>query len=151
MSHQDLLNDLRNRVTESSIFVEALSQLRPGTEISVILGHKHQTALFYDGKQVQLEDRAATAADVEFSLSTDAIALLQTTPMTDMTEFGIAITKLILNKEIKVTILTSSWQIFNKGYLKILTAGGPDFMRFLAEHGLRNLSKVMKAIRSMRK
>lgn len=151
MSQQDSLNDLRKYISESSVFEESLSQLKNRTEIALLLNHKHECALYYDGNKVQLDDRLAQNADVEFSLSPDAIGLLLNHPANDTAEFGIMVTKLILNGEIKIKILSSSWKILTKGYLKILQVAGPDFMKFLAENGLRNINKIASAIRSLGK
>lgn len=150
MSYEDAINDLRSSLLSKPVFAEGLRHLKKGTEIRVIVADRHEAALFFDGQKAQLEERPARSPDVEFSLSPDAIAFLKDLPGEDLAEFGIEVVKQILAGTVKVRVCGSVLNVLTKGYLGIIKEAGPDFLRFLAQHGLTGVSKIAAFIKNMK-
>lgn len=150
VSYEDVLNDLRNSLLSKPVFAEGLRHLHKGAEIRLVIDERHEAALLFDGQKALLEDRPSPKADVEFSLSLDAVQVLTKHPGDDLAEFGIEVVKLILAGEVKVRVCGSVWNVLTKGYVGIIKEAGPDFMRFLAQHGLSSLGKISSLIKSLK-
>lgn len=151
MSYHDVLNDLRTHLVVKPVFTEGLRHLSKGTEIRILIDDRHETALFFDGNNAQLEDRPARNPDVEFTLLPSSYATLKALPGDDLAAFGIEIVKLILAGAVRVRLCGSTWNVLTKGYLKIIQAAGPDFLKFLAKHGLSGMGKITQAIRNLKR
>ena len=150
MSYEDSLNDLRGFVLSKPVFSEGLRHLSPGHEIRILIADRYEAALFYDGQKAVLEARPARKPDVEFSLSPDAVALLKDLPSDNLTDFGIEIVKQIAAGKIKPRVCGSVFNVLTKGYLGVIKEAGPDFLTFLAQHGLTGLGKITSLIKNLK-
>ncbi|MCB0411867.1 MAG: hypothetical protein KDD22_05035 [Bdellovibrionales bacterium] len=151
MSYQDILNDLRSHVISKPVFAEGLRHLDAGQEIRILIDGQFESALFWDARQVQLEGRAANKPDVEFSFQLNSLPTLKALPEDDLAEFGIGIVKQIIAGNVRVRVCGSVWNVLTKGYLGIIKAAGPDFLKFLSQHGLSGIAKISSLIRNMKK
>ncbi len=150
MSYDEIIPKLQTFVETKPIFSQALRELKPGCEIRVFLDEREEMSLNFSEGQSRLEHRPAPAADVEFHLSSDAIAFLLEQSGEDMAEFGVAVVRKILEGSVRVKIPGSFLAVLSGGYLNIIKAAGPDFAQFLATHGIRSLTKVISMMRSLR-
>jgi hypothetical protein len=83
-------------------------------------------------------------------VSPEAIAVLKNQPVEDLAAFGIEVVKQIIAEKIKVRVCGSVWNVMTKGYLGVIQAAGPEFLKFLASQGLTGISKIMALIKTLK-
>lgn len=150
MSYELVLNEIQTFIREKPIFAQALSELKPGAEIRVLIEDREEFSLYFQEGQPHFEKRAAQHPDVEFRFTADAIRLLIEQPADDMAVFGIEILRLIMAGSAKIKVCGSAFGVITGGYLNIIKAAGPDFMKFLATHGLQGVSKIIRLIKTLK-
>lgn len=149
MSYQEILSELSKKVPQMPAFREALAHLG-SREIRVLLDGREECALFYSEGAAHFEARPAQNPDVEFSLSIESARSLLTESGQDMAEFGIAVVKQVMLGGIKIRLCNGILAILTGGYLGIVKAAGPDFLKFLALHGVSSLNRLISIIKSMK-
>lgn len=150
MSYEKILTETQSFIREKPIFSQALSELKPGTEIRILVENREEFSLFFKDGQPHFEHRAAKGPDVEFKFSADAIRLIVTLPGDDMAVFGIEVLRLILDGSVKIRVCGNVFNVLTGGYLNIIRAAGPDFMKFLASYGFKGISKLIALIRTLK-
>ena len=150
MSYEDAINDLRSSLLSKPVFAEGLRHLQKGAEIRILIAERYEAALYFDGQKAVLDERPAHSPDVEFSLSPDAIALLKNQTGDDLAGFGIEVVKQIIAGKISVRVVGSAWNVLTKGYLGIIKEAGPDFLTFLATHGITGIAKISSMIKNLK-
>jgi len=148
MSYSEALEILSTTVQKPA-FAQALKNLREGREIALRIENRFDFAVFFKDGLVQVEERSAQG-DVQFSLSSEAVRALSAHPADNMAAFGIAIMEQIAQGAASVRVTGSMWRVMTDGYLKIIVSAGPDFMSYLAKHGLSSMDKIVKVIRSLK-
>lgn len=151
MSYQEIITQINEQIQIQPVFNMALKHLEPGREIRLLIDHRLECALFFRNQRSQIELRAAANPDVEFSISTQALNVLLANKSPDLAEFGIEVIKQILLEQIRVKVCSSAWSILTGGYISIIKAAGPDFLQFLALHGISSLNKCVELIRNLKK
>ncbi|MCB0406764.1 MAG: hypothetical protein KDD34_01095 [Bdellovibrionales bacterium] len=151
MSHDTSFSVLKELIENQHLFSEALRQLKSGREIKVLIDGQHECALFFSQEHAILDDRPAKNPDVEFTISTEALRLLQSLKYSSLAELGVEIVKQIIVGNIQLRVCTGLLAILNGGYFKIIKLAGPEFMGFLAQNGLKNLNKIKSLVNTLRK
>lgn len=152
MSYESSFQQLNALIEgKSVVFNKALSRLYSGAEIRILLEGQHECALTFSGQKTVVENRPARSPDVEFSVYPDAIRSLSSASGDDFARFGIEVVKQIIAGSIHVRVCGSLLRVMTGGYLGIIKEAGPDFMGFLAGHGLKNISKVVSLIKNLKK
>lgn len=151
MSYEATYNAFKELIKNQTCFNEALSLLKKGREIRILLDGEHECALFYSQSSAQLEYRPAKNPDIEFHVYTEAIRALGSAEPLNMAQFGIAVVKQILAGQVKIVVVNGVFSVLSGGYLKIVKSAGPEFMGYLAQHGIKNLSKLQSLISSLKK
>jgi hypothetical protein len=128
----------------------ALKELKMGTSLSLNLEDREDCHCFFDQKSVQLKPGKGENSDVLFKINAEAVRRLSSLPCETLSETGIEIVREVLTGNIKIQLLSKPQNILTNGYLKIITAAGPDFLNFLAQHGLKNIFKIISFIKSMK-
>jgi hypothetical protein len=140
---------LKNFMTEKRFVLRALSHLREGREISVVLDNVPH-ALFHRGGKVQIEERVSVKPDVEFILGGASCTVLAAFEGDDAGMFGVQVLKQYLAGDVKIRVFGSVTSILMGGYLGIITEGGASFSRFLAENGLTSLKRLPEILAKLR-
>jgi hypothetical protein len=130
---------------------KALVHLKKGVEISVVIGHQIECALFNDGGRPHLEMRKAKNHDVVFYIKPETVEVLAQHPGDDVGELGIAVLKEYLAGGVRISVVGSVFGIMKNGYLNIIKEGGVTFTKFLATYGLTNVTKILSVIKNLRK
>lgn len=151
MSYEASFTALKELIQEQPSFHEALSLLKKGREIRILFDGQHECALFYQQSVAQLEYRPAQTPDIEFEIYPEALRMLKGKSPMNMAQLGIAIVKQVLAGSVKIHVLTGVLSVLSGGYFKIITSAGPEFMGYLAQHGLKNISKIQSLIASLKK
>jgi hypothetical protein len=142
---------LKNYLESRPAAQKAIPHLKAGVDISVVIGHQIQCALFNDGGQPKLEMRPAQNNDVVFFIKPESIDVLVQNPGDDVGELGIAVLKEYLSGGVRIQVVGSIFSIMRNGYLNIIKEGGVTFAKFLANYGLTNVTKILSVIKSLRK
>lgn len=150
MSFDEAIRITTEFVDTSPACEGALSHLKAGTEIRVMIEDRVECALFFSENRAVLEKRAANNPDVQFTLNLEAVRRLQTMPKDNMSALGIEICKEIVAQNISVSVCGNLMGVMRNGYITIIRHAGPDFMKFLAGHGFGSLTKIMGAIKKLR-
>ena len=129
----------------------ALKELSKGTEIGIVLDERVECACFFENDKAHCELRAAKNPDVEFRTNNEAVRRLAEIPGDNLADMGIEILREILGGNVSLKLLASPTRILSGGYLGIIRKAGPDFISFLAQHGLSNIWKVIGYIKAMRR
>lgn len=151
MSFNDAFQAAHNFFTTKTASKDALRHLKKGHEIRLLLDAREECALFFQAGQVVLEQRPCPVADVEFTIGPEAIRLLSTHAGESVAQLGIDIVKEVVAGNVKIRVCGSILRVLTGGYLGIITSGGPEFMGYLATHGLTSIGKITKLIRSLKK
>jgi len=129
---------------------DALRHLKRGHEIRLLLEGRTECALLFEAGQVVVEQRPCSKADVEFTIGSESIRLLTSHPGDSVGQLGVDIVKEIIAGNVKVRVCGSILNVLSGGYLGIIGSGGPEFMTYLATHGLTSLGKITALIRSLK-
>ncbi len=128
----------------------ALAELNEGLSLNISIEDRDEAHCFFANNQVQFREGFAQNADVLFIINAESIRRLSTLPCDTLAETGIEIVREILSGNIQIRMTSSVQNILTGGYLKIIKKAGPDFLNFLAEHGLKNMFKIIALIKKMR-
>lgn len=124
--------------------------IRKGTEIAIQVEGLPSFCLKKDEQGLELLAQAPSHPDLTFYLGADTPALLSELRSEEITDLALSIFKLMVSddprKKIKVSVHVDFFRLINNGYFKVLAQGGPEVMRFLAEKGLGNFSKIKSII-----
>jgi hypothetical protein len=129
---------------------KAIRHLRKGVEIRVVIGNQIECAYFQNEGVPVFEQRPAKSPDVVFTIKPESVDILCKEKGEDVGELGIAILKEYLSGGIRIKAPGSIISLSTNGYLGVIKEGGVTFAKFLAQHGVTNISKVMSVIRNMK-
>lgn len=150
MSADESFATLKNYFETKPAAAQALSALRNGVEIGVVIGDMVECALFQRDGVPHLERRPAVKPDIVFQVKPESVHILAQQPSEDIGDIGVSILKEVLAGNINIKVPGSFFNIMRNGYLDIMKKGGRKFWEFLASKGLTSLTKVTGAIRKMK-
>lgn len=150
MSHQEALSALRE-LAQKPVFKTAFSHLKSGAELALRFDDRIEFALFQSDTGITVDERSAASADVEFVFSSEALRILQNHPGDQLASFGIALCEQVLAGHMKIRVRGRVMRVLTGGYVQMVLAAGPEFLQFLAMHGLTNAAKIMDLMRSLKK
>lgn len=129
---------------------KAIRHLKKGVEIGVVIGNQIECAFYQDLGEPVLEQRPAKSPDVIFTIKPESVDIIAKEKGEDVGELGIAILKEYLSGGIRIKAPGSILALSMNGYLGIIKEGGVTFGKFLAQHGITNIGKVMSAIKNLK-
>lgn len=150
MEKQRLVNDLIEFLSTDSACIETLSCLNKKAEIAIRIAQAVEIRVLYDGQTVQAEEKKALAPDFIFDASPEAVAVLISEKNLSPAQLGIKFVKQVISRDIKISMPSNIMQVTRKGYFKILTLGGAEFLAELRKHNLASLPKVIAALKKLR-
>jgi len=124
--------------------------LKSGVEVGVVIGNQIECAYYQDKEGPVFEQRPAKSPDVIFFIKPESVDILAQEKGDDVGELGIAILKEYLSGGIRIKAPGSLFALSTHGYIGIIKEGGVTFTKFLAQHGLTNISKIMSAIKKLK-
>lgn len=135
---------------ESKAFCHnALSLLKTGVEIGIILEDNTSCALGYSNDKVFLEPRPANNPDVVFTLKAGAAEYICQGHAEDIGDFSILVLKQLKSGQISLKITGGFFSIATHGYLSIIKLGGKKMWDYLASYGLSNIFKITGLIKDL--
>lgn len=153
MTHRDL-NSIAQKLgifmTENEACKKAAQSLGRGVEIGILIGGQIDCAFFKSLEGAAFEIRKAKNPDVIFHLSSTAVDVLCAQTGKNLGEIGVEVLKQYLAREVRIQITGGLLSIMKNGYLGIIKEAGMPFAKFLAEHGVSNLSKIPEIIKKLR-
>jgi hypothetical protein len=149
ITHSEALQSLQD-IAAKPVFSTAFHYLKKGTELALRLDDRIDFALFLTPQGVKVEERPARA-DVEFSFTAEAVRQLSGHSGEQMAHFGIAVLEQIIAGQMKIRVCGSLWKVLTDGYVKMIIAAGPEFLAFLAQHGISSSQKIIELIRTLKK
>ncbi len=151
MYDQQAFEQLKSFFETNPVSREAAAPLSSKVEIGVTINEHTQCVFFKDASGApKFEKRAPVDPDVIFFLTPEAVESLINGPHHSIGELGISITKNYLAGSVKIKVVGSILNLLTRGYLGILKAGGMEYTKFLATHGITNLSKIKSLIQKLR-
>lgn len=141
--------DLKAYFESKGFCREALSLLKKGVEIGIILEDSTQCALYCTSGKVFLESRPAENPDVVFTLKLAAIRTICQSPAEDVGDFAVLVLKQIKDGLISLKITGGFFSIATNGYISIIKLGGKKMWDFLAAYGLSNIFKITGLIKDL--
>ncbi len=129
--------------------LQALEQIKPGVEILITLENHQGYSLSAKNNKLHFVKQKAKNFDVEFVIKNEALRRLSTLCKLPLSEVGIEVVKEILMGHIEIKKHGSILNLLKNGYIKIIRIAGPEFLSFLATHGLSSLQKIISFIRKM--
>lgn len=150
MEKQQLVHDLIDFLTNDPACTQTLSCLNKKAEIAIRIAQAVEIRVLYDGNSVLAEENKALAPDFVFDASPEAIAILVSEKNLTPAKLGVKLFKQVINRDIKISMPSNIIQVTRKGYFKILTLGGSEFLAELQKHNLASLPKVIAALKRLR-
>ena len=147
---QTLVSDLIVFLTSEPACQQALGCLDKKAEIAIRIAHSVEVKVVYDGTRVDAIEAPPLAPDFVFDATPEAIAILVSEKGLSPTQLGLKFIKEIMNRESRVSMPSSIFQITRKGYFKILTLGGTELLAELRKHNLASLPKITAALKRLR-
>lgn len=129
---------------------KAMGRLKDNTEMKILMEGQPECTLLYSGGQVQLIERKASKADIEFYFSQKLIDRLPTFPKEDLGALGVEVLKALSHADARLKVCGSVMSILRNGYLKILLDAGPEFTRALKGYGVVGVNKIIQVIRRLK-
>lgn len=142
--------EVLNSICQKPVFALAFQHLKPGTELALRLDDRIEFALFKSNNMICVEERQSQA-DVEFVFNSESVRQLQNHEGQGLSSFGIALAEQILAGHMRVRIRGSLFNVLRGGYIKMILAAGPEFLEYLALHGLTSTAKIVDLFRSLKK
>jgi hypothetical protein len=130
---------------------QALRTLKEGVEISVVIDHSLECAVFRLGDDPQVERRAARSPDVEFHLRPETVYVLADQTKDEIGEIGIAIFKEVLAGNIQVRVPGQILNVVRNGYFEMMKQGGTPLASMMSRYGVGNVPKIISIIKGMRR
>jgi len=128
--------------------------LKEGTEMVIQVEGASSFCLKKTETHLELFNASSSNPDMTFSLGLEAPGCLWNIKDLDIGSQAISIFKLMVSpqskKRISVKVHADFLTLFKNGYFKVLTAGGPEVVRFLRLNGLGSLSKIKNTISQMK-
>lgn len=151
MSADEAFQTLKTFFESRQAARSALGAIADDVEIGIVIGETVECALFRKGPQPKVEARAAQSPDVIFYIQPESIYALANNSRDDLGDIGVNTLREILAGNIKIKVHGKLWNILNRGYLDMVRKGGAPVTRFLAQHGLASVPKIVKAIKRLRR
>lgn len=151
MSAQDAFQTLKSFFETRQAARQALGSIREGVEIGVVIGQTVDCALFRQGAQPVVEQRAAQNPDVIFHIKPETVYVLSQQTKDEIADVGVNIFKEILAGNIQIRVPGRFTNILSNGYIDILRKGGAPVTAFLARNGLGSVPKILSAIKQMKR
>jgi hypothetical protein len=151
MKKEELVRDLMHFLSEDPACKKTLACLNSKAEISIRIAHCVQVCVKHDGDKVVAEECDALAPDFIFDTDPETLAALIAEPNLSPAQLGLKFVKYVMSRDIKISMPSSFLQVTRKGYLKIISLGGREFLQGLSEHNLASLPKIMAAVKNLRK
>lgn len=150
MEKQQLVHDLIDFLTTDSACMDTLACLNKKAEISIRIAQAVEIRVLYDGQSVLAEEKKALAPDFVFDASPEAVAVLISEKNLSPGQLGVKFVKQVISRDIKVSMPSNIMQVTRKGYFKIVTLGGAEFLSELRKHNLASMPKVIAALKRLR-
>ncbi len=153
MTHRDLnsiVQKLGSFMTTNNACAQAAKSLGRGVEIGITVEGIDCT-FFRNAEGPGFEVRKAKNPDVTFKMSPLATDTLCDVHDRTLGELGVEVLKQYLAGEVQVRVNGSLFGIMKNGYLGIIKDAGLPFAKFLAEHGVANISKIPEIIKKLKK
>lgn len=129
---------------------QALSSIKEGAEIGIVIGDTVDCALFRRDESPVIEARAAVKPDVVFNIKPESVYVLSQTTKDEIGDIGVAVLKEILAGHIKVRVPGGVFNLMRGGYLSMIQKGGAPVAAFLTRHGFGSVSKIVSVIKQMK-
>lgn len=142
---------LKKFLEEKPASRKAIKNLKSGVEIGVVIGHQMECAYFKKDDAPCFELRAAQNPDVIFTIKPESVDILTQNSGEDVGELGIAVLKEYMSGGVRIRAPGSIWNISTNGYLGIIKEGGSTFMKFLTQHGVASIGKILSIIKDLKK
>ena len=153
MTHRDLnsaAQKLGNFMTSNEACIQAAKSLGNGVEIGILIEGELECAFYKSVNSAGFETRKAKDPDVIFQLNLTAIDVLCTLVEKNLGELGIEVLKQYLNGNVQIRVTGGFLGVMKNGYLSIVKDAGLPFAKFMAEHGVSNLSKIPELIKKLK-
>lgn len=129
----------------------ALSTIKEGTEIGVVIGGNVECTVFQHNHCPVVENRAAVHPDIIFYIRPESVYIIANNSKDEIGDIGVHILKEVLSGGIQIKIPGGVMNILSQGYLEMLRKGGAPVMSFLAQHGFGSVPKIVSAIKSLKR
>ena len=150
MSAQESFETLKSFFETRHAARQAMSAIKEGVEIGIVIGDSVDCALFRRGDQPVVEKRAADKPDIVFLIKPESVYILSHGSKDEIGDIGVNVLKEMLAGNIRVQMPGKFLNLLSRGYLDMLRQGGAPVMAFLARHGLTNVAKITAAIRKIK-
>jgi hypothetical protein len=130
---------------------QAIGAIKEGVEIGVVIGETVECAVFRQGTQPIVEERAAKSPDVVFHIRPESVEILSHKTKDEIGDIGVNVLKEVLAGNIKIKVPGKILNLMSRGYLDMIKQGGAPVAGFLARNGLANVSKIVSTIRAMKR
>ena len=150
MTAKDSFEALKSFFETRQAAKQALSSIREGVEIGIVIGGTVDCALFRQGDHPVVEQRTALNPDVIFNIRPESVEVLSSKTKDEIGDIGVNVLKEILAGNIQIKVPGRFLNLLSRGYLDMLKEGGAPVMGFLARHGLASISKITSAIKRMK-
>ena len=120
--------------------------LKPKVEIGLVLNEIEKLTYKNTNSKPEVLHRDAINPDIVFYFNDEAIQNLLNHSCEDVGEFGIYVLKEYFKKNISFKIFGGLLSLSSNGYLKIIQLGGVSFAKYLAEHGVASISKIISMV-----
>ena len=150
MSADEAFQTLKTFFETRQAAKQAMNAIQEGVEIGVVIGGSVECALFRQGAQPLIEQRAARNPDVVFHIKPESIYVLSGQTKDEIGDIGVNVLKEVLAGNIQIKVPGRFLNIVSRGYLDMIRQGGAPVTAFLARHGLSSVSKIIGTIKKMR-
>ena len=154
-----LFEVLKLFLEESEASRTASKPLKNGIEIGIrFAGSDDDYHVIKEEGRLMVKAGAARAPDWTAVISSGAVHSIKAMPDPDLGDLGVMVLKLMAKgvndphseDHIKVHLTAGFFTILRHGYLGILPLGGPKVGKFLAQHGLKNISGIKRVFKKLR-
>jgi hypothetical protein len=156
---KSLFEELKSFLEEAPACKEAARPLKDGVEIGVQFhGVPGEYRVVKENGRLTVKEGRAKSPDWTAVLTPAAVINVKALPNADIGELGVEILRRMArglndpNSEdhIKVQLTAGFFTIMRHGYLGILPLGGPKVAKWLAQHGLKNVSGIKRVFKKLR-
>lgn len=151
MSAEHAFETLKAFFTTRQAARQALAAIDDGVEISVVIDHSVECAVFREGDQPMVERRAARLPDVVFHIRPETVYVLADRTKDEISDIGVNIFKEILAGNIQVKVPGRLFNIVRHGYLDMLKQGGAPLTAMLSRYGMATVPKIVNVISRLKR
>ena len=150
MERNELIQRLIAFLKKDPACAQAIGLLSGKAEIAIRVAQIEEVRVRNQGGSLEVDQNTRRPPDFTFDTTPEAVETLIQETNLNASQLAIKLTKQVVAKSIRFSMQCGIFSVTQKGYLKLLTLGGRDFLDELKKYELASVPKILSALKRIR-